>query len=111
MSKLKIGGIDCELIITYRQWWKFLKVYNRTYYIAKKKADKIKADVVIPNDFFFWVIWKCLVKKGIWPLKKPFHSMGNMIKKIRKDEYRKIVDFVGNEILGNMEEGKDSKNG
>ena len=117
---IKLGGKECEYVILYRDVSVFLKRWNLIYGLAKKQFSKTHGrefnpaadSLPIPNLFYFWVVWKCLKKKGWWPFKRPFRSMRAMINNIERDEFDEIVAFAGREIfkfIGN-EEGRQPGN-
>lgn len=106
---VKIGGVDYPYEILYEDVLKCWKVFNATYSLclrAFKKTNGYNFDVenkdhslTIPNDLYFWIVWRCLVKTGKWFWKKPFKSINQMKKNIRQDEFQLIVDLAGRDIL------------
>lgn len=104
---IKIGGQDYDYEVLYNDIPIFMSRWNAIYWLCKrefkkrtgKEYDPTSDSLIIPNQFYFWVCWKCLVKRGWWPFKKPFRSMRQMIKHIRKDEFQKMVTLAGHDIL------------
>ena len=95
---IKIGGIERNIRLRYIHIDKILKRWNVACYLARKNFEKRYLEAtsdterknipyVVPNEFFFWAIWKCLVKRGFWIWKKPFKSMNAMIKEIVIPKY------------------------
>lgn len=107
MDLIKIGGIDRAIRVRYVDVAKLLMRWNIIYGLCKKQFLKEngrefipdKDSIIIPHHFYFWSIWKCLVKRGFWPFRKPYRSMRQMIKDIDKNELNEMVIFVGQKIL------------
>lgn len=104
-----IGGKQYEYEVLYNDLPKFQIRYNSVYYLLKRQFEKqhgvefdnLNPEHVLhwPNQLWFWICWKCLVKKGWGPFRKPFRSMAKMAKKIRADEFQALVDLAGRDIL------------
>lgn len=121
---IRIGGKDYDYEVLYKDIPKFLTRWNSIYYLAKREYEKTydtayipdgtENPLIIPNQFYFWIMWKCLVKeKGLFGRTKgPFKSMRAMINRIRKDEFQAIVSLAGADILElrMSEEGREPGN-
>jgi hypothetical protein len=105
---IKIGGQECSVRVKYKHVFGFFKEFNKILAKFKKKDIALK-QMVIPNEFFFKVLWKCVDKKGIWPFRKPFRSKKHMADSILYDELAEVIQFVSRFVLdikGTEEEGK-----
>ncbi|PKL35873.1 MAG: hypothetical protein CVV44_20365 [Spirochaetae bacterium HGW-Spirochaetae-1] len=127
MQTIKIGGVDREIILRHRQVNRFKRQYNRIYSyrfnklvndtypdkkvlkgmsqeemteLVKKNAEIFnRASFSIPDWFWYKTVYRSLVKRGLWPVRRPYRSWREMAQDIRKDEYFAIVHFVASEIL------------
>jgi len=115
IDKLKIGGVDRVIRLKYVDIPKIQRLWNATIFFAKKnyakrlrKAGGEDVPFIRPNEFYFWCIWCYLETKGFWFWKKPYRNMKAMIKDINKDEFEKMVPFVGDRIL-ELAPGEDKK--
>lgn len=106
MYTLRIGGKERDIRVKYKDAVKILRCYNQVYRNAKtafqvktKRVPTPGDSLFIPNIFFFWAVWKLLVKLGCWPLRKPFRSLAHMISEIEQDEVMGILTFLGDTIL------------
>jgi hypothetical protein len=87
---ITIGGKDYPVTLTYDIIMSIYKVYwNHGY----KEGD------VISIDFFVWVIWKIINKKGIYPFRKPFRSIHVLKKAILFDEMPVLVQYIQTRIF------------
>jgi hypothetical protein len=94
-------------------------MYNSIYsraagdFVRKHKREPKGGDSInFPPMFFYYAIWKCLIKRGIWPFKKPFRSLRKMISEIEIDEAGDLINFVGKRMLRMKEfesDGDDKK--
>jgi len=96
ITYIKVGGKEVEAIVLFKDVEKFLKDF---YKIVRRNRFKKTEKLQIPNEFFFDVFWKCLVKDGYLWWKKPFRSKSQMINSIRYDEIENIVSFISKHIL------------
>lgn len=106
---IRIGGKDYDYEVLYLDIPKFWRVFNNTYMMCMKDFKKRNGfdyedgkeghQIILPNKLYFWIIWKCLVKKRFWPLRKPFRSQRQMTKRIRSNEFQEMVDLAGRDIL------------
>lgn len=127
MQTIKIGGVDREIILRHRQVNRFKRQYNRIYSyqfnklvndtypdkkvlkglsqdemmeLVKKNANIFsQASFSIPDWFWYQIVYVSLVKRGVWPFRRPYRSWRDMAQDIRKDEYFAIVHFVASQIL------------
>ncbi|HAJ78411.1 MAG TPA: hypothetical protein DCO75_01450 [Fibrobacteres bacterium] len=60
--------------------------------------NKVKSE--IPPNFFYESTWKLLVKRGIWPFKKPFRSYRQMMKNAERPEMMNAIKYIGEKVLG-----------
>lgn len=95
---IKIGGVECSVRVKYKHVFGFYKAFNKELAKFTKKDVALKK-MVIPNEFFFAVVWKCLDKSGIWPVRKPFRSKQHMAGSILYDELQDIIQFVSRFVL------------
>jgi hypothetical protein len=117
IETISIGGEDREVKLRMIIVSKILVLYNKVFFLSvrdkeKRIGRKLKDSdsVVIPNYFYFWSIWKILVKKGFWPFRRPFRSRRKMIKEILSDEFVKMVTFIGEKVLNTQSEDKEQEN-
>lgn len=118
MKTVLIGGIEREVKLKYLKSEKILKKYRKYYDIERRhfyqengyafNPNNKEHSLIIPNKFFFWSVWTCLIKKGIWPFRKPYRTMSSMVRDINRDEYEKIISFTGSYIFAT---GEDKKQG
>jgi len=106
---LKIDGKEIEIELKYYKKEFFIKRFGILKEHSKQLAEK--GITYNWNMFFFWTTWECLIKRGIWPFKKPFRSLAHMIKSINDNEYEEVINYTTNKILGvKKTEGKETKN-
>lgn len=127
MDTIKIGGKEHPIELRYYTVRKIFRVYDLFY------KNRMKNDV-LPDSFFVWSVWKCLIFRPVWfyhkipfpfrllfgifffPFKRPFRTKHALMKTIRKDEFMQIIQFVGNKVLdikvndSAVTEGRDSGN-
>lgn len=105
---IKIGGVECSARVKYKHVFGFYKAFNKELKKFSKKDIALK-NTIIPNEFFFGVVWKCLDKSGIWPFRKPYRSKKHMADSLLKDEVADMIQFVSRFVLdlkGTEEESK-----
>lgn len=103
---IMIGGIEREYEILFHKRIKYLIRWNSQFQVCKNafkrengREYEPKDRMSIPPDFYFWVLWKCLKKKGSLFWKKPFRSRVHMKKHVWEEEFQPIVDFINIEVL------------
>lgn len=71
--------------------------------VSKIHVENIKNQMAtrtsIPTKYFYWAIWKIIIKHGIWPFRQPFRSYRHMTKEIENDEAIEIVKYIGEKIM------------
>jgi len=102
------------------QEYKENNVVDETEYHEKFKKLTIEENNIItriknniPDRYFYWAVWKVMVKKGIWPFRKPFRSYGHLRKQIERGETIKAIGYIGEKLLGyktNVQDMDDDKN-
>lgn len=105
---IEVAGQKVDIIILYKDFYRFKDRANKLINLDLKLRKDGKAGYNF-NFFIFWCLYKCIQSKGIWPFKKPFRSLGYMIKRIRQNEYDDIVDFFNEHILGQKTVGSEDK--
>lgn len=102
------------------------KVYNKDVFwffkqmnkelIKQKRINQLRfkrgltpQPFLIPNELFYDIIWKSLIKTGFLFWKKPFRSKKQMVKLILKDEMPGIVNFVTKHVLNQEDTEEDSQ--
>ena len=107
MDRIKIGGKEYPIKLRYNDVKKILEHYNKYALPIAKRNFKIlnghmpeEGDSIIINDiFFFWALWKVLLKKRTWPFRKPFRSLKHLVSNIEIEEATTIVQLIGDRIL------------
>lgn len=102
-----IGGEEREYEILHHMGIKYLTRWNYQYEVCKRKFERDngrdynpkKDKLSIPVDFYIWVIWKCLKKRGIMFWKKPFKSIKHLKRSMWRDEFDAVVKFVVIDVL------------
>jgi len=102
---IKIGGVERSVRVKYKHVFGFFKAFNKELKKFKKKDIALK-QMVIPNEFFFNVLWKCLDKSGVWPVQKPFRSKRHMADSLLYDELPDVIQFVSRFVLDLKAEGQ-----
>lgn len=68
--------------------------------LAQEEMSFIRAmKTFIPDKYYYFAIWDLLVKKGIWPFRKPFRSANQMYKNLLSEEAKEIIKFINKEVL------------
>lgn len=91
---ISIGGREYPTHVLYKDVEGFFVSFNK---ILKK--NKGKAGLKIPNEYFFSVLWKCLVKEGFLFWKKPFRSKRHMVNSLLFSEISAVTVFISKHIL------------
>jgi hypothetical protein len=107
---IRIAGNEYAATVRYKDVISFLKNYNKTLQKMAKKygAEKKVESLIVPNKFFFNIVWKCLYKSGVWPKRRPFRSKRHMVSMIQYEDLESIIFFVSRFIL-NYEPAGDKK--
>jgi hypothetical protein len=72
-------------------------------YRASIRAENIQIKatrIIIPDVFYYWAVWKVMVKRGIWPFRSPFRSFRHMRKEIERGEAIAVIQFINEKIFG-----------
>jgi hypothetical protein len=85
-----IGGVEYRVKLTYGT---IMRIFETYWNHGFKEGD------VIPVNFFVWVLWKVIEKRGIWPFRKPFRSIHHLKKSILLDEMPLLVQFIQTRIF------------
>ena len=83
------------------------EIRDRIEWIDIRVDEAMAEEKLIGSDWlFYWIVWKCLEKKGWWPLKKPFRSLSHMMKETLSEEFLDVVKFVGEKVMQEVNAGK-----
>lgn len=92
-SYIYVGGEERKFQVKYKDVAGFIKGFHNI--VSKIKSGPI----VIPNDYFFKVLYKCMVTTGWLFWKKPFRSSKHMENALLYDELQDITQFISKHIL------------
>jgi len=110
---IKIGGIEYPTKVLYKDIENFYSRYDKIcavhsarlnlFHDLKKKnlidEQTPEPKFLIPNEYFFHVLWVCLIKHGRLFWKKPFKSKRQMINNVLFDEMKDITLLVSEHVL------------
>ncbi len=110
VHKISINGEEHPAKVYNKDIFWFFKQIRKTAikHNNKMKRSKKAEAFIIPNEVFYEIIWKCLIKTGFWFWRKPFRSKRQMIALILKEEMQGITNFVAEQIL-NEDLSKDEE--
>jgi len=101
---LSIGGIDCEFQVKLADVYIFFSEWNKVITRFNKPGDP--AYIAATNRVMSRVVYRCMIKRGIWPFRKPYRSRRHMMQSLLKEEYSAFSNFVALHILNDGEDKK-----
>lgn len=103
---ITIGGQKCTASVKYKDIFRFIQGLRKEVLRYKDKPIK---EIIIRNEYFFDVVWRCLHKTGWLFWRKPFRTKHHMEKSIYLEELDGITMFVSKFVLPSMNTEVDNK--
>jgi hypothetical protein len=104
---LSIGGIDCQFQVRLADVYAFFKEWNRVITRFKNPGDP--AYIAATNRAMSRIVYKSMIKRGVWPFRKPYRSRRHMMRSLLKEEYSDFSNFVALHILNDGEDKKKAE--